>query len=158
MLNFTLKNSYTILIKLLYIILILYVLLNCVCGKKPSSPPAEKYGSLSITTIYQGNLTDSLTLSLDDQVMGNFKNPCLYNNVTAGRHKVSASYNRLYSGAEMVDVKRNETTDVTLELDEASPYEGSHAPNLEMTDIEGNLVNLENYHGRSILIIFMEYT
>lgn len=158
MLNFSFKNTYNILENLSCIILILFVLLSTVCGKKPSSPPADEYGSLEVTTIYQENLTDSLILNIDDKIINKFSNPCLYSDIFAGRHKIFAFYKGLYSKVKMVDIKTDKTAEITLELNKSSPYKGNYAPDFWMTDIEGNTLNLEKYHGKAILLFFMEYT
>lgn len=128
------------------------------CGDMPGNIPGVETGDLKITTMFNETPTDSLTLSIDDHLLGSFQNPHIVYNMETGIHKVFASNNELPGEPQLVWVHKDILNEVTVELSGTGPYPGYHAPDFNLTDLFGNDIHLADYQGKVVFLFFFEHT
>lgn len=128
------------------------------CGDSPEGPPAIEYGDLSVEGYFNNSLTDSISLTLDDEFLGTFDNPHVVTDIEAGTHKVFASFGDLIGETELVSIEQNKMTHVSVELAGTGPYTGYTAPDFELKDLTDSDFRLSDHAGKVILLFFFEHT
>jgi len=128
------------------------------CGDMPPKIPEIEYGSLKITAVFNNTATDSLTLTIDDHLLGTYRNPHIVTDLVAGKHKVSAQDKELSGEPHIVWIQKNTLSAVTIELSGTAPYPGYHAPDFDLPDISGNSIHLSDYAGKVVFLFFFEHT
>ena len=105
---------------------------------------------------------DSIKVLLDGSDLGWGDNPRLIDDVTEGLHKITVMTDiddTDWEGyARDIAVNANDTSDVDLELIAVSPLKESHAPELVVTDLDGERHILSDHWGEVIYLYFFEHT
>ncbi len=124
--------------------------------------PMVAGGVIAVNADYDGSGLDSLGIQLDGVDLGVDIAPRIISNIDAGVHKLVAyaliDTVRLEAWRAGVDVALAETTSVDMTLQAVAPFVGSHAPNIECVDIDGNGYSLFDHWGEVIYLYFFEHT
>ena len=139
---------------MMFIVLVIFALK---CGETPEGLPPVEVGDLKITAYYQGNLTDSLTLSIDDYIVGTTANPHIHKGIISGKHKIFASYREYIGESRLVWITKNILTSVDIMLYTTGPYEGFIAPEFTSRDISNKSIRLSDYRGKIVFLCFFEH-
>ena len=119
-------------------------------------------GVVVINADYEGQTRDSLGVGLDGADLGIDIAPRIIPNISEGLHKLVAystdDTTNLEAWQGDVEVVRAETTRVELTLQAVAPFVGSHAPNIDCIDIDGNSYSLFDHWGEVIYLYFFEHT
>jgi hypothetical protein len=133
-------------------------LLLTACGDMPPDIPDIRTGSLNIIAEFNQIPSDSVSITLDDNYVGRYKNPHVINDIEAGLHKVYASDNELIGESRIVLIKVNEQTEAEIKLFGEGPFVGYNAPDFIAVDIAGRNIRLNDQTGKVIFLFFFEHT
>jgi len=119
-------------------------------------------GVVVVSADYEGMTRDSLGVRLDGIDLGINTAPRVIPNISDGMHKLVAYWTDDTTSLEAwdgdVEVVPAETTSVSLTLQAVAPFVGSHAPNIDCIDIDGNSYSLFDHWGEVIYLYFFEHT
>ncbi|NQT33940.1 hypothetical protein HQ587_02025 [bacterium] len=119
-------------------------------------------GVVVVSADYDGQTQDSLGVRLDGTDLGIDIAPRVIPNISEGLHKLVAystdDTTNLEAWQGDVEVVRAETTKIDLTLQMVAPFVGSHAPNIDCIDIDGNSYSLFDHWGEVIYLYFFEHT
>ena len=122
--------------------------------------PLVAGGVVMVSALYEGSALDSLGVKLDGVDYGLDATPRAITNVPAGLHRLAVysvdDTTNLEDWRENVEVALAETIAVELELIAVAPFVGSHAPNIDCIDIDGNEHSLMEHWGEVIYFYFFE--
>ncbi|MFH1862123.1 MAG: hypothetical protein ABH878_04850 [bacterium] len=152
-----------------WLLLPCFVLLNG-CGNPPGAP-TEQRGSIEAAAVLLPDsvAADSINVILDTQPLGEYSNPCLIENVYAGKHLLEVSAQLIltndtleyYGSPQLVEVHPDQKTSTFFALStdlSVAPYEGYLAPGFELYDLDSNQVSLEGLSGEVVLLYFFTST
>ena len=127
------------------------------CGKVPGPLPQILTGQIRVT-VMDTTLIDSVFIKLDDIALGQWSNPAILNDVTAGFHQLFV-YNAAAAGTtRIVEVKADQIAAAWFWLTQYSPYIGFAAPDFYVTDLDGNPITLTGLRGKVVILAFFEFT
>jgi hypothetical protein len=139
------------------------------CGDPPQAPMELRGNIIVRGTLPDGNLADSMQITLDDVNLGySLNNPDTLMNLWAGSHRISVKTYQTYQGSileylnipHMVMVASAQTTvdvcSLTADIPFA-PYEGFMAPDFSTYDLDSNLVCLDSLAGKVALLYFWSF-
>ncbi len=119
-------------------------------------------GVVVVSADYEEQTRDSLGVRLDGIDLGIDTTPRVIPNISDGTHKLVAyctdDTTSLEAWAGDVEVVPAETTSVDLTLQAVAPLVGSHAPNIDCIDIDGNSYSLFDHWGEVTYLYFFEHT
>lgn len=136
------------------------------CGDPPTTA-VEQRGAIEVTGILPNDsLTDSITITLDEDSLGCFANPHCCENLLAGTHLVGVGAMdhqgdttvEYWSMPQLVEVRFDETTLVEFHLVTEAPYVGNVAPDFALYDLDSNLVSLSGLEGEVVMLYFFTST
>jgi hypothetical protein len=154
---------------LIWVGLVVLALLMMGCGDPPQAPTEQRGNVIVQGTLPDGNLADSMQITLDDVDLGYHLNPDTLMNLWAGTHRVSVKTYQNYQGdtleylniPHMVIVGSTLTSvdvcSLTADIPSA-PYVGFMAPNFSTYDLDSNLVCLDSLAGKVALLYFWSFT
>jgi hypothetical protein len=127
------------------------------CGSPPPTMPTTYTGSLRISAMDTASIK-WFFLHLDDVNYDRCPNPYILDNVVIGVHKLLVfDYNNA-GLSQMVEVYRDQTTDVSVSLLAGGPYLGMIAPSFVAKTIDDQTIDLGVEKGKVILLAFFEHT
>ncbi len=105
---------------------------------------------------------DSVAVILDGTDLGWGENPRLIADVTEGIHKLTVKADiddtEWEGWVRGIPVSSDETTTIEPIMVEVAPLEGYHAPDLVVTDLDGERHILSDHWGEVIYLYFFEHT
>jgi hypothetical protein len=138
------------------------------CGDPPQAPTEQRGNVIVRGTLPDGNLADSMQITLDDNNLGYHTNPDTLTNLWAGTHRISVKTYQNYQGSileylnipHMVTVGPAQTTvdvcSLTADIPIA-PYVGFRAPDFNTLDLDSQIVCLDSLSGKVALIYFWSF-
>jgi len=123
---------------------------------------ADLRGLISIIATVDQQIVDSVAIILDGTDLGWADNPRMIEDITEGLHKLTVMVHiddRDWEGYALdIAVSADDTASVEPIMVEVSPFEGYHAPDLVVTDLDGERHILSDHWGEVIYLYFFEHT
>jgi hypothetical protein len=127
------------------------------CGDPPPGLPTPRTGSLRIMAM-DTLVFDSISVGMDDILLGRKRNPCIVDGIVTGTHKLTLIDTSGARADTMVAVRRDELVSMTMRLTKIGPFPGNEAPNFSTLDIDQRNLELASLRGKVVFLIFYEYT
>ena len=119
-------------------------------------------GVLIVNATFNDQQIEEFGVILDGLDLGIGESPRVIPNISEGLHKLvvhsEIDTTQLEDWKQNLEVTLAETTRVELTLQVVAPFVGSHAPNIDCIDIDGNSYNLFDHWGEVIYLYFFEHT
>lgn len=119
-------------------------------------------GVVVVRATSSGADVDSFKVVLGGRDFGRTQGPRTFSNITPGLFRLEVwaedDTTETLGWTPEIEVVASETTRVTLEMKPVSPFAGYYAPEIVVTDIDGNNYSLMDHWGAVIYLYFFEHT